>query len=282
MAVAGIFAAARAAGRRLADERVVLAGAGAAGVGIARLFRAALEREGVAADALLGAIALVDSKGLVVGAEDEYRRDLAWSPELAAARGLCTGSPLLEVVRATKPTVLLGVSGVPGLFSEEIVRTMAAQVERPAVFPLSNPTSSSEARPSDLLAWSGGRALVATGSPFEPVEWDGRRVRIGQGNNAFVFPGVGLGVLVSEAREVTDGMFAAAADTLAAQLSGEDRETGSLFPRISELRGITAKVAEAVVRQAVSERVARNPPEDPAEAVATAMWDPVYPAIDVV
>jgi len=162
------------------------------------------------------------------------------------------------------------------------VRTMAAQVERPAVFPLSNPTSSSEARPADLLAWTGGRALVATGSPFDPVEAGGRRVRIGQGNNAFIFPGVGLGVLVSEAREVTDAMFAAASDTLAAQLQDEDLQAGSLFPRIAELRRITAKVAESVVRQALRDAVASNPPDDPAEAVAAAMWEPVYPAIEVV
>jgi malate dehydrogenase (oxaloacetate-decarboxylating) len=159
---------------------------------------------------------------------------------------------------------------------------MAEHVERPTIFPLSNPTSSSEARPADLLAWTGGRALVATGSPFEPVAVDGREVRIGQGNNAFIFPGVGLGVLVSEAREVTNAMFAAAADTLAGQLSERDRAAGSLFPRISELRRITAKVAEAVVHQAVSDGVARSAPDDAAEAVATAMWDPVYPAIDVV
>jgi malate dehydrogenase (oxaloacetate-decarboxylating) len=131
------------------------------------------------------------------------------------------------------------------------------------------------------MAWTDGRALMATGSPFEPVETGGRTVRIGQGNNAFVFPGVGLGVLVSEAREVTDAMFAAAADTLAAQLPEEDLAAGSLFPRISGLRTITARVAEAVVRQAVSDGVARNPPESPAEAVAMAMWDPTYPAIDV-
>jgi len=281
VAVAGIFAASRAAGRRLVDERLVIAGAGAAGVGIARLFQGALRREGVTGEALQLAVALLDSKGLVVDAQDEYRRDLAWTGELASAHGLHAGSPLLDVVRAARPTVLVGVSGVPGLFGREIVRTMASQVERPAVFPLSNPTSSSEARPADLLAWTSGRAMVATGSPFEPVEVDGRPVRIGQGNNAFVFPGVGLGVLVSEAREVTDGMFAAAADALAAQLPDEDREAGCLFPRIAALRGVTARVAEAVVAQAVREGVARNPPEDPAAAVAAAMWDPAYPAIDV-
>ena len=185
------------------------------------------------------------------------------------------------MVRAAKPTILVGVSGVPGLFDEGIVRTMAAQVERPGIFPLSNPTSSSEARPADVMAWTEGRALMATGSPFEPVEIAGRTIRIGQGNNAFVFPGVGLGVLVSEAREVTDGMFAAAADALASQLPEEDLQAGSLFPRIAGLRAITARVAAAVVRQAVTDGVARNAPEDPAEAVAAAMWDPVYPAIDV-
>jgi malic enzyme len=281
VAVAGLFAASRAAGRRLVDERLVIAGAGAAGVGIARLFQSALRREGVTGEALRPAVAMLDSKGLVVDARDEYRRDLAWTGELAAAHGLRAGSPLVDVVRAAKPTGLIGVSGVPGLFGEEVVRALAAQVERPVVFPLSNPTSSSEARPADVMAWTDGRALMATGSPFEPVETSGRTVRIGQGNNAFVFPGVGLGVLVSEAREVTDGMFAAAADALAAQLSDEDRAEGSLFPRIAGLRAVTAQVAEAVVRQAVSEGVARNPPENPAEAIAAAMWDPAYPALDV-
>jgi malic enzyme len=279
--VAGILAASRAAGRKLVDERLVIAGAGAAGVGIARLFQGALRREGVGEEALRPAVALLDSKGLVVDAPDEYRRDLAWTGEVASARGLPAGSPLLDVVRAAKPTVLVGVSGVPGLFTEEVVRAMASQVERPVVLPLSNPTSSSEARPADVLAWTDGRALVATGSPFDPVEVGGRKVRIGQGNNAFVFPGVGLGVLVSEAREVTDGMFMAAADALAAQLTEEDLRAGSLYPPIAGLRGVTARVAEAVVRQAVSEGVARNPPEDPAGAIAAAMWEPAYPAVDV-
>jgi malate dehydrogenase (oxaloacetate-decarboxylating) len=282
VAVAGIFAACRVSGTKLTEQRMVIAGAGAAGVGIARLFRSALRREGLDGDALRTSVALLDSKGLVVDAQDEYRRDLAWPGEMAGARGLKAGSSLMDVVRAVRPTVLVGVSGVPGLFGEEIVRTMAAHIERPVVFPLSNPTSSSEARPADLLAWTGGSALVATGSPFEPVELDGRTVRVGQGNNAFVFPGVGLAVLVSEAREVTDGMFAAAADALAEQVPEQDLQAGSLFPRVAGLRGVTARVAEAVVRQAVSEGVARNVPEDPAEAVASAMWEPVYPALDVV
>jgi malate dehydrogenase (oxaloacetate-decarboxylating) len=281
VAVAGMFAASRAAGRKLVGERLVIAGAGAAGVGIARLFQGALRREGLEGEALRPAVALLDSKGLVVDAQDEYRRDLAWTGDMASAHGLRAGSPLLDVVKAVRPTVLVGVSGVPGLFGEEVVRAMASLVERPAIFPLSNPTSSSEARPADVMAWTGGRALMATGSPFEPVDVNGQKVRIGQGNNVFVFPGVGLGVLVSEAREVTDGMFAAAADALAAQLPEEDLRAGSLFPRVAGLRAITARVAEAVVRQAASEGVARSVPDDPAAAIAAAMWDPAYPAIDV-
>jgi malic enzyme len=282
VAVAGVMAAARAAGRPLAEERLVIAGAGAAGVGIARLFRRTLEREGVAPAMLETAIAMLDSKGLVVEAQDEFRRELTWSREAAASRGLQAGSSLKQVVAAVRPTALIGVSGVPGLFDQQLVRALASQVERPAIFPLSNPTSASEATPADLLAWTDGRALVATGSPFAPVRVAERELRIGQGNNAFIFPGVGLAVLITEAREVSDGMFAAAADALAAQVTSEDLAAGSLFPRVAELRRVTAAVAEAVIHQTVAEGLARNPPDDPASAVAAAMWEPAYPAIDVV
>jgi malic enzyme len=281
VALAGLLAASRAAGRALADERLVVVGAGAAGLGIARLFQHGLRREGVDDEAARSAVALLDTEGLVVDAADEHRLDVSWSAELAAARGLSAGSPLLDVVRATKPTALVGVSGVAGLFDEEVVRTMASQVVRPAVFPLSTPASSSEAQAADVLAWTDGRALVATGAPGGPVERGGRTVQVSPCSNAFAFPGVGLGVLVCEAREVTDGMLAAAAGAVADQLPREDLAAGSLFPRIAGLRAVTARVAEAVVRQAASEGVARNPLPDAAEAVSAAMWDPAYPAIDV-
>ena len=282
VAVAGLMAACRAAGTRMADQRLVIVGAGAAGVGIARLYRRALERDGVETGALARALLLVDANGLLVDDEDSFRRDLSLPGALAAELGLHAGSSLLEVVRAARPTSLVGVSGVPGLFSEDVVREMAAHAPRPAIFPLSNPTSQSEGRPDDLMRWTEGRALVATGSPFEPVDVAGRRVRIGQGNNAFVFPGVGLAVLICEAREVTDGMFAAAADTLAAEVSTADLEAGTLFPPMSELRAVTARVATSVVECAIEEGVARNAPERPAEVVAATMWHPAYPAIEVV
>jgi malate dehydrogenase (oxaloacetate-decarboxylating) len=185
----------------------------------------------------------------------------------------------LAVVRALKPTVLIGSSGEPGMFTEEIVREMARHVERPLVFPLSNPTSQSEAIPKDVLHWTEGRALVATGSPFDPVELGGRTFRIGQANNVFVFPGVGLGAIVSEARGVTEEMFAAAAAALAAAVSPEDLAEGSLFPRVRRLRAVTAQVAAAVVREAVRSGRAARYIEDPAQAVAEAMWEPAYAAM---
>jgi len=287
VAVAGIMAAARASGVPLTEQRVVLAGAGAAGIGIARLLRRTLARAGLTGDALLLATACFDSKGLLVDDQpivDEHKRDFTWPAALAARLGLGTGQPrdLLSVVRAVKPTVLLGTTGEPGAFPEAVVREMARHVRRPLVLPLSNPTSSSEALPADVIAWTEGRALVATGSPFDPVEYAGRRIVIGQGNNVFVFPGVGLGAIVAEASAVTDTMFVAAADRLAAEVSDEELASGSIFPSVSRIRGVTARIAEGVVRAAREDGVARRALRDdeiPA-AVAAAMWEPVYLPMD--
>ncbi|HET6146688.1 MAG TPA: NAD-dependent malic enzyme [Polyangia bacterium] len=287
VAVAGIMAGTRVSGVPLTEQRVVLLGAGAAGIGIARLLRRTLARAGLAGDSLLQAIACFDSKGLLVDDEpitDDHKRDFTWPAGLAARLGLGAGRPrdLLTVVRALKPTVLLGTTGEPGAFSEEVVREMARHARRPLVLPMSNPTSSSEARPSDVIAWSEGRALVATGSPFDPVEFDGRRIAIGQGNNVFVFPGVGLGAIVAEASEVTDEMFVAAADRLAAEVSADDLASGSIFPSVSRIRGVTARIAEGVVREAREAGVARRPLSDAdiPGAIAAAMWEPVYLPMD--
>jgi malate dehydrogenase (oxaloacetate-decarboxylating) len=199
--------------------------------------------------------------------------------------GLGPGGPrdLRAVVRALKPTVLIGVSGAPGAFTEEIVREVARGVERPLIFPLSNPTSQSEATPADVALWSEGRALVATGSPFAPVTWGGRTTRVGQGNNVFIFPGVGLGALLAEAREITEGMFAAAAERLAAEVRDEDLAAGSLFPPIADLRRVTARIAEAVVREARREGGGRPLPDaEIPGVVAAAMWDPRYAELEPV
>jgi len=282
VAVAGMLSGARATGTPVAGQRVVILGAGAAGIGIARLVRDTLRRHGLAGDALVSAVACLDSHGLLVGDQpiaDEHKREFAWPPELAARYGFSAGArrDLESVVRALHPTVLIGTSGEPRTFTEAVVREMARHVARPVIFPMSNPTSKSEAVPSDLLAWTEGRALVATGSPFPPVVHDGGTTVIGQGNNAFVFPGVGLGVMVSDADHVTDGMFAAAAAALAAEVSPEDLASGSLFPPVHELRRVTARIAEAVVAQARDEGVGRPMTDDAIpQRVQEAVWDPAY------
>jgi len=284
--VAGLLAGARLTGVPLAQQRIVILGAGAAGVGIARLMRNALGRAGVAGDDLVRAIANIDSHGMLVDdtpIPDVHKREFAWPAALAGKAGLGHDRPrdLMAVVRALKPTMLIGTSGEPGTFTEAVVREMARHVERPLIFPMSNPTSKSEAKPADLIEWTEGRALVAVGSPFDPVPWQGRAIKIGQGNNAFVFPGMGLGVLVAEAREVTDPMFAVAARQLAEEVHAEDLEAGMLFPPISAIRRVTARIAEAIVREARDSGVGRPiaDAEIPA-AVAAAMWEPAYLPMD--
>jgi len=282
VAVAGMLSGARATGTPVTAQRVVILGAGAAGVGIARLVRATLQRHGLTGEALASAVACLDTHGMLVADQhiaDEHKREFAWPPELAARHGLSSGArrDLEGVVRALHPTLLIGTSGEPHTFTEAVVREMARHVARPVIFPMSNPTSKSEAVPLDLLAWTEGRALVATGSPFAPVAHDGGTTVIGQGNNAFVFPGVGLGVLVSDADQVTDGMFAAAAAALAAEVSTEDLAAGSLFPPVRELRRVTARIAEAVVAQAREEGVGRPLADDAIpQRVQEATWDPAY------
>jgi malate dehydrogenase (oxaloacetate-decarboxylating) len=264
----------------LSQHRIVILGAGAAGVGIARLVREALHRAGLQGHDLRRALAVLDAHGLVVegeGPAEDYRRELAWPHELAAAHGLQPGHDLLAVVRALHPSVLIGVSGATGAFTESVVREMAAHVQQPLVFPLSNPTSQAEASPADVVKWTEGRALVATGSPFPSVIHAGRTRRVGQGNNVFVFPGIGLGAMVAEAREITDGMFRAAAERLADEVSQEDLEAGALYPPIAALRRVTAHLAEAVVRQARADGVAPDlRGDDVPRRVGEAMWEPHY------
>ncbi len=286
VAVAGIMAGCRATGIPLVEQRIVILGAGAAGVGIARLLRDALSRAGLKGEKLTAAIANLDSHGLVVDDQeisDQHKRAFAWPAALAEKSGLGKGRPrdLAAVVRAVKPTVLIGTSGEPGTFTELIVREMAAHVERPVIFPMSNPTSKSEAKPVDLVNWTGGRALIATGSPFDPVPYGGRTIKIGQCNNVFIFPAVGQGVLIAEAKEVTEAMFTAAAEVLAAETRDEDLKAGMLFPPAQEIRRVSRAIAEAVVKQAREDGVAGRVLKDAEipQAVKAAMWDPEYPRV---
>jgi len=286
VAVAGMMAGVRVSGIPLKDQRAVILGAGAAGVGIARLIRTALITAGMPKDQARERIAVLDSHGLVVDDAplDTHKQEFAWPAAMASAHGMAKGSPrdLEAVVKVMKPTVLIGTSGEPGTFTEGVIRAMGAAVERPVVFPMSNPTSKTEAHPKDILEWTEGRALVATGSPFAPVVYRGRTHVIGQGNNAYVFPGVGLGALVAQAREVTDEMFAAAALALAHSVTDDDIASGSLFPRVRELRHVAARVAAAVIRTARDQGVGRAIPDsDIDRVVANAMWEPNYVPYDL-
>ena len=285
VAVAGMMAGVRVSSIPLKDQRAVILGAGAAGVGIARLIRTALITAGMPRGEARERIAVLDSHGLVVDDAplDAHKQEFAWTAAMAAAKGMPKGSArdLETVVKVVKPTVLIGTSGEPGTFTEGVIRAMGQAVERPVVFPMSNPTSKTEAHPKDILEWTNGRALVATGSPFDPVVRGGRSYVIGQDNNAYIFPGVGLGALIAQAREVTDEMFAAAALALAHAVTDEDIASGSLFPSVRELRHVAAKVAAAVVKTARDQGLGRSIPDAEIDAaVKHAMWEPRYVPYD--
>ena len=281
--VAGLLAACRMTGTKLADHRFLLVGAGAAGVGVARQLGHALDTAGVTGEALVRAIALLDSRGLVhEGREDleAYKHTIAWPADLAAE--LDTGGVLEieQVVRAYRPTVIIGTTGQPGLFTEPIVRAMLENSDRPIVMALSNPTSKCEANAVDLVEWTEGRGILATGSPFDPVSYAGRYIPIPQCNNVYVFPGVGLGAIVARAECVTDEMFTAAATELAALVSEDDLDAGMLYPPLSELRSITRHLARAVIRTARDTGVGRQLTDDGIEeALDHEIWDLDYPAL---
>ena len=284
VALAAAVAAVRAAGSRMRDQRVVILGPGTAGVGIADFLREAMERDGLSPEEATRRVWLVGRRGLLTADMDTPLRDFQApyvrpAGEHTAAGG---GQPTLdETVRQVRPTMLIGTSTVAGAFPESLVREMAAHVDRPIIFPMSNPTSKIEALPADLLRWTDGRALVATGSPFPPVERGGVRYGIAQANNALVFPGLGLGVTVARARRISDGMLQAAADAVAG-LVDVTEPGASLLPAISDLRPVSATVAVAVVRAAVEEGLAQADITDPLAQVHAAMWEPVYPVIEAV
>jgi malic enzyme len=283
--LAGILAAVRAVGRPLSEQRFVFLGAGAAGTGIARLVRTALMAEGLDAAGAKRAIVTVDTKGLVFADRDQLDDDkleFALTAAELSSYGFDGLSPsdrldLTAVIAGVKPTMLIGTSGMPGAFTESAIREMAAHAERPVIFPLSNPTTKTEAIPADILAWTEGRALIATGSPFDPVTVNGADHLIGQANNVFIFPGMGLGAIVAEAREITDEMFLLAARTLAEMVTPERLAMGALYPAISELRKVSREIAAKVVCQSRDCGVGRlYRDEEILDAIDSAMWYPEY------
>jgi malic enzyme len=280
--LAGIYAALKLTGKAMRDQRLVFAGAGASAHGIAALFVSALAEDGLPAEEARRRVWTVDTKGLVVadrpGLEDFkalYARDPQETPTWKVRdRGRIT---LEETIANGRPTILIGVSATPGTFTESIVRQMAAINERPLVFPLSNPTSKSECTAEDAIRWSDGRAIVATGSPFPPVTYGEKTFRIGQCNNAFVFPGVGLGACISKARYISDGMFLDAAKALAARVTAADLAVGAVYPQLSRVRACSHHVACAVIRRAVAEGHAdASNLQDLEASVLRSMWFPAY------
>jgi malic enzyme len=227
-------------------------------------------------------IVMLDSAGLLFEGRARIDRDkqpFALTPEFMAQFGFADAGryDLETVIRHVRPTILIGTSGAAGSFTESAIREMAKQVPTPVIFPLSNPTSKTEATPGDIVTWSGGRALVATGSPFKPVSYAGITHVIGQANNTFIFPGVGLGVILSGAREVTDEMFLTAAQTLADQVTPERLAQGALYPKATSLRQVSRAIAIRVIREARDSGIGRAYHDDQIEpAVDAAMWYPAY------
>jgi malic enzyme len=282
VAVAGVLAALRLKGEPLVDQRIVIHGAGAAGLGISRQIRAAMQSDGLTPEEALARIAVLDSRGLLVADNeitDAYKQEMAWPAGLA--RDLNLADPdrrdLHGTVAAFQPTILIGTSGQPGAFDEALIRKVHESVDRPVILPFSNPTSQSEAQPEDVLNWTDGKAIVATGSPFPPVKYGDRTIEIGQGNNVFIFPGLGLGALLAEATAVTDGMVTAASATLAEEVGEHELSAGRLYPDVTRLREVSRAVALRVARQANEDGVARRSVEDVADRIESAMWSPCYP-----
>ena len=283
--LAAAFSGVRAAGTRMRDQRVVIHGAGTAGLGIADMMREEMIREGLSPEEATRRFWALGRRGIIADDRIDHLYDFQVPYARTWDEVKDWGAPgsrpgLADVVRHVRPTMLIGTSTQAGAFTEAIVRDMAAHTQRPIIMPLSNPTSKCEALPADVLVWTDGRALVATGSPFAPVEHDGLTYQIAQANNALVFPGLGLGVTVVRASRITPAMISAAADAVA-QLSDATKPGAPLLPPVRDLRPVSAAVAIAVARAADAEGVARAPLTNPIEQVHQAMWRPEYPRVEV-
>jgi malate dehydrogenase (oxaloacetate-decarboxylating) len=282
VATATVLAAVNVTGIPLTRQKIVVFGFGSAGIGIANLLLTAMKDAGLSDEEARDHFYAIDRDGLLVeGAKDIRADQRSFVRKKADFDGWkLSGNDeinLIDVVRNVKPTVLIGVSGQPGAFSEETIREMAKNAERPAIFPLSNPTSRSEATPQQLVEWTDGRALIGTGSPFAPVQIDGKTVHIDQTNNSYIFPGLALGIIASKARRVSDAMIMAAAKTLAELSPTRKDKTASLLPPISESRKIALLVAEGVGHRAIQDGLAGVADHKAfREEMSACVWNPVY------
>ncbi len=275
---ATLLAAAKAAGKSLENMKIAFLGAGSAGCGIAEQLVRLMVGRGLSDSEARQRIFMVDRFGILNDQMENLRpfqQRLVHSSAALAQWG-CDGNPdLLEVVTHAKPDAIIGVSGQPGLFTKEVIVQMADNHQRPIIFPLSNPVSQVEARPEDIISWSEGRALIATGSPFDPVEYDGHSYPIAQCNNIYIFPGLGLGVLAGGAKRITDGMLDVAVETLAKASPATENPKAPLLPELARIHQVTGEIALAVARQAEQDAVALG--QDDLEAkVKGRRWNPEY------
>jgi len=282
VAAATLMAAITVTGVPLTEQRIALVGAGSAGIGIVSLLVQAMIDAGANGDEARRRVFAVDRHGLLVdGMAEITPAQVPFVQSRAAVSSWTLEKPdeigLLDVVVNAKPTVLIGVSGQAGAFTEAVVRSMARHVDRPVIFPLSNPTSRSEATAEQIVAWTDGRALIGTGSPFAPVAWQGRTIPIDQTNNSYIFPGMGLGILAAGARRVTDAMFMAAAKAVAQMSPTTTDRQGRLLPPVHLMRTVAAAVATAVARQAQADGVAEKTDAATLDArIAAHVWEPRY------
>lgn len=285
VASACVQAACRISGSKFRDSRVVIYGAGAAGLGIARQLRGQLEQAGLSGTALARAILVMDSRGVLIADReglDSYKQELAWSPELAAELALDSDdmTDLTKVITAFRCNVLIGASGQGAAFNKSVISAMIENSDSPVILPMSNPTAISEAIPEDVMRWSDGKALVATGSPFDPVVVNGEERRISQANNVFVFPGIGLGAIIAGASQITDGMINASSSALAAALTDIEIEERCLMPDVSRLFEVCGEVGLAVAQQAIHDGVAKDYDESELQKRLTDYrWQPDYPEL---
>ncbi|QWG85269.1 oxaloacetate-decarboxylating malate dehydrogenase [Bacillus mycoides] len=286
VSLAAVLSAVKASGVPLSEHRVVVFGAGTAGIGIADQVRDAMVRVGLSDEESHNRFWCIDRNGLVTdNMEDllDFQIPYARKEDEVSDWKQNDAIGLAEVVKHVKPTILIGTSTVAGAFKEEIIKEMASHVERPIILPMSNPTPLAEAKPAELIEWTEGKALVATGSPFEPVTYNGVTYVIGQSNNALIFPGLGLGTIVVRASVMTDGMFAAAAEAVASMVD-TSQPGAPILPEVEELRNISELVAIEVAKVAVAEGVAREnlSDDDIKIAVKEAIWEPEYRQIKAV
>jgi malate dehydrogenase (oxaloacetate-decarboxylating) len=277
--VAAVLAGLRVAKTRASQQRVVIFGAGTAGIGIADQIRTIMVNDGLSEEEATRRFWCVDRQGLLLDDMTDLRDFQRPYARPHAEVATWSSTDLAGVVANVHPTIIVGTSTVGGAFTEAVVREMAKHVERPLIFPLSNPTERIEAVPADLIKWTEGRALIGTGTPWDPVLYKGVDYEVGQANNALVYPGIGLGTIVSRASHVTDGMLLAAAEAIAG-LVEVNRPGAGLLPDVENLRASSATVAVAVANQAAKDGVA-EPLDDPVEAVQEAIWQAVYRPLEV-